>query len=297
MKAIVLGSGIASGLPSWNDGSEIALRARALETDVPRRRGAMLAVTADRLRYSLLEAPFHLPATLALESRFAPSAGSRAVPIDAIVLTSAELDACAGALAVRSGLAARVVSSLGVRDALVDHDAAFVTLESTWTGLPWDRPFPLDRDGHLEARLFPLPGPTPDHLRDRSTSAGRGRAGVRITDRRSGRRLVWAPRIERYDSATLAELREADVRLVDGTCHTEDEGRRLRPGIRSSVELGHAPIDGRRGSLVQLAGMQGRSIYVHVAATNPIADAASKELARVREAGVDVAVDGLEIEP
>ena len=37
---------------------------------------------------------------------------------------------------------------------------------------------------------------------------GRARCGVRITDKRSGARLVWAPRIERLDSATLAELRE-----------------------------------------------------------------------------------------
>lgn len=294
MKVLLLGSGIAAGVPAWNDGSEAALRARAQDPALPRREGAALAVSADGLRYSILEAPFHLPSTLSRHPRFAPAAGSRAVPIDSLLLTSGDLDASAGALALRSGLSIRIASPVGLRSELIDHDAAFASLEPLWIGLPWDRPFPLDREEALEARLFPLPGPVPDHLRDRSTAAGRARCGVRITDRRSGTRLVWAPRITRYDSATLAELRAADVRLVDGTCYSEDEARQIRPGARSASDLGHGPIDGREGSLAWLAGMGGRSIYVHLSATNPICDTASKEAARVLEAGIEIATDGME---
>ncbi len=296
MKIFVLGSGISSGLPGWNDGSEAALRARARDAGLPRRRGAALAVSADGLRYSLIEAPFHLADTLSRETRFAPAPGSRAVPIDSLILTTGDLDANAGALALRTGLSIRIASPMPLRSELLAHDAAFRSLEPLWTGLGWDRAFPLDRDEVLEARLFPLPGPVPDHLRDFSSTAGRARCGVRITDRRSGTRLVWAPRIARYDSATLAELRAADVRFVDGTCYGEDEGRSIRPGVRSSTELGHAPIDGPRGSLAWLAGMGGRSLYVHVSASNPIAEADSKEARRVREGGVEIAMDDLELD-
>ena len=296
MKARLLGSGVATGVPTWNDGSEIARKARTRDPDHPRRAGACLAVSADGVRFSIVEAPFHLAATLANEPLFAPPEGSRAVPIDSLVLTSGDLDASAGALALRSGLAIRIASPADLRRELLDHDAAFVTLEPLWTGLGWDRPFPLDREEILEARLFPLPGPIPDHLRDRSTSVGRARCGVRITDRRSGRRLVWAPRIERLDSATLAELREADVRFMDGTCYAAEEARRLRPGARTPAELGHVPIDGPDGSLAVLAGMNGRSIYVHVAASNPLAGLGAKEALRVSEAGVQVGLDGLEVE-
>ena len=295
MKAIVIGSGIATGLPGWNDGSETALRARARDAEVPRRRGACLAISADGLRYSILEAPFHLASTLASDPRFAPAAGGRAVPIDTLVLTSGDLDASAGALALRSGLAIRIVSPADLKRDLVAHDAAFAALDPLWSGLPWDRPWKLDREERLEARLFPLPGPLPDHLRERATATGRARCGVRVTDLRTGRRLVWAPRIERWDSATLAELRAADVRFVDGTCYGAEEGRRLRPGVKSAVELGHGPIDGRQGSLTWLSGMEGRSIYVHLAASNPVACLSSKEAERVRDAGVEVAADGLEV--
>ncbi|MBB83456.1 MAG: hypothetical protein CL931_06560 [Deltaproteobacteria bacterium] len=296
VKVRLLGSGVATGVPTWNDGSEVARKARALDADHPRRLGACLAVSADGVRYSIVEAPFHLASTLAHDPLFAPPEGSRAVPIDSLLLTSGDLDACGGALALRSGLAIRIASTADLRRELLDHDAAFVSLEPLWTGLGWDKPFALDRDEALEARLFPLPGPVPDHLRDRSTSVGRARCGVRITDKRSGARLVWAPRIERLDSATLAELREADVRFVDGTCYAADEARRLRPGARTPVDLGHVPIDGPGGSLAVLSGMNGRSIYVHIAASNPLANQRAKETLRLERAGAIVGQDGLAFE-
>ena len=295
MRVQLLGSGAGTGFPAWNDGSENALRARTEDTGMPRREATALAVSADGERYSLVEAPFHLAGSLARHPELAPRPGSRSAPIDSLLLTSADLDACAGALALRRGLSIRICSSRTIRGALLDHDAAFRSLEAVWTGLAWDRPVPLDRDGALEARLFPLPGPPPDHLREAAPAAGRGRAGVRITDRRTGARLVWAPRIERLDSATLAELREADLRFVDGTCFAADEARRLRPGTPSSVDLGHVPIDGRDGSLAWLSGMRGRSFYVHLAATNPACDEKSEAAERIRRAGVGIAFDGLEL--
>ena len=45
-----------------------------------------------------------------------------------------------------------------------------------------------------------------------------------------------------------------------------------------------------------LAGMPGRTYYVHMNCTNPVLDAASPERARVRRAGVEIADDGLELE-
>lgn len=296
MKVLVLGSGIASGLPGWNDGSPRALRARAGDPSVPRRRGLAVAVSADHRRYSLIEAPLHLAETLTRDPRFQPSAGTRSVPLDTLVLTSAELDACAGALAFARGLSLRIASTHALREALVEHDAGFRALAPSWTGQPLDRPFALDREELLEARLFPLPGPVPDRLRELAPKSGRARAGLRITDRRTGTRLVVAPRIATYDSATLAELRAADLRLVDGTFLCDDEGRQLRPGIASARELGHVPIDGRDGSLVWLSGMSGRSVYVHLAASNPACETGSKAWTRIHEAGVLVAQDGMELE-
>jgi len=310
MHVIVLGSGQAAGFPAWNDGGPAALRARAGDPAVPRRAGAALAVSADGVRYSLLEAPLHLADTLTRVASLAPPAGSRAVPIDSLVLTSAELAACAGALGFGPGLSLRIASSRELRAAMVeggdgvrgvegvtgDGSSGFRSLEAVWAGFPWDRTFPLDRDGRLEARLFPLPGPVPDFLRESAPRAGRGRSGIRITDLDTGLRLVWAPRLTRLDSATLAELRAADLRFVDGTFYDDAEARVFRPGAARAEELGHLPIDGREGSLAWLAGMRGESIYIHLAGTNPLCDLKSEASERVRAAGAEIAFDGMELE-
>ena len=295
MRAILLGSGAFGGLPAWNDGSELARRARTGDPGVARRGASALAVSADGERWVICEAPFALAERIAQHSALWPAAGRGHAPLDAIVVSSAEIEACAGLLALRDGLAARIHSHVDLRSALAVSASPFELLAPLWSGTDWNRPFVPDRAEALELRLFPLPGPTPDHLRERAPAAGRARCGLRIVDRRSGARLVWAPRIARLDSGTLAELRAADVRLVDGTFLAAEDAMRVRPGIRRSFELGHAPIDGADGSLACLAGMRGRSIYVHVSATNPIADRESKEAVRVREAGVEIGEDGLEL--
>lgn len=296
MKLLVLGSGNASGMPGWNDGSAIAARARAKDPDVPPRRGACLALSADGHRYSILEAPFHLAESLARNPDFTPLENSRAVPIDTLILTSSEIEASHGLLGLQRGFSARIASPPEMAAALQDHDAAFRNLAPFWGAYPWDRPFPLDREDVLEARFFPLPGPAPDHLREVAPRAGRSRCGVRITDTRSGARLVWAPRITKMDSATLAELRSSDLRIIDGTCYADSEARSLRPGARVLEEIGHLPIDGHDGSLAMLAGMSGRSIYIQMAASNPLCDRKSAEAERVRMAGIEVAEDEMEIQ-
>lgn len=296
MRVQVLGSGCSAGFPAWNEGSEAAERARAHDPSMPIREAAALAVSADGQRYSILEAPLHLPSTLARAAQFAPRTGTRATPIDALVLTCAEPTASGGALGLASALSVRILSPIRLRDALIEHDAAFRALEPVWTGTPWDRSFPLDRDGILEGRFFPLPGPTPNHLRDGGTKSGRARAGVRVTDLRTGSRLVWAPRIARFDSACLAELRAAEVRFIDGTCYAESELRSTHPGIHNASNAGHTPMDGRDGSLVWLSGMRGDSYYVHMAGANPACDLKSPESERIRAADVEIAVDGQEFE-
>lgn len=294
MRAALLGSATAWGLPAWNDGSARAMRARGGDPLVPMQRGAALAVSSDGRRYSILEAPLSLAEMLVRDPRFAPAPGSRSVPIDSLLVTCAEHEACAGALAFARGLSLRIASPHPLREALLDHDAAFRALAPAWMGHAFDRPFLLDREEHLEARFFPLPGPAPEALRELAPATGRARAGVRITDLRTGARLVWAPRITRYDGAVLAELREADLRFVDGTCLDDEEGREIHPGVRGARDLGHGPIDGRDGSLVWLAGMRGRSVYVHLAASNPACEEGSKEWTRIHESGVVIGRDGME---
>ena len=61
--------------------------------------------------------------------------------------------------------------------------------------------------------------------------------------------------------------------------------------------MGHLPISGPGGSLSQLAALPiKRKIYTHINNTNPILLEDSPERRAHRAAGVQVAVDGLELQ-
>jgi pyrroloquinoline quinone biosynthesis protein B len=61
--------------------------------------------------------------------------------------------------------------------------------------------------------------------------------------------------------------------------------------------MGHLPIDGPEGSLAQLpAPGTRRTIFVHLNNTNPILLNDTPERRIVEERGMEVAMDGLEVE-
>ena len=295
MKIVLLGSGAAAGMPAWNDGFGFALSAREPGSSIPRRAGLALAISADAKRFSILEAPLSLPSQLTMTQCLAPRPESRAVPLDTLVITDSDLDSIAGLLSLRAGASFRIASPHALRTALIESCPPFATLETNWAGFQFDRAFPLDREGQLEARFFPLPGPEPDYLRDTTSKVGRARAGLRIVDQASGLRVVWAPRISRLDSGTLAELRAAEIRFVDGRFLGNDEVMHVRPGARMAQDLGHLPVEGREGSLSWLSGMSGRSIYVGLGGSNPLVDPHSDATARIASSGIEIGFDGLEI--
>jgi pyrroloquinoline quinone biosynthesis protein B len=70
----------------------------------------------------------------------------------------------------------------------------------------------------------------------------------------------------------------------------------MRPGAPDAHAMGHLPIGGPDGSLVRVSKLPGRSVYIHINNTNPILDANSAEAREVREAGVEIAYDGMDLE-
>ena len=291
----MLGSCAGGGLPQWNCGGPQSLRARAGDPALPPREQAGLAVSADGLRWSLLGASPDLRQQLAGFPGLHPRPGTRAVPLDTVVLTCAELDHVLGILLLREALSFRILSTAWVRDALLEG-APFRLLEPAWGVAALDRPLPLDPAGRLELRLFPVAPKVPGFLRGRVASPRETTVGARITESATGRRLVFAPSLGALDSGVLAELAAADCRFVDGTFFTEGELRALRPGAPDAVAMGHLPIAGPGGSLEQLAKLPGRTFYLHMNNTNPILDSASRQRAAVERAGIEVAEDGAEFE-
>ena len=272
------------------------MRARRGDPAVPPQTQPSIAISAKGDRWSVLNASPDVRDQLAAFPGLHPRPGTRDVPLDTVVLTSAELDHVLGLLVLREALSYRILSTPWVRRALVDHNAAWRLLERAWGTAGLDVPVPLDRDGALEARFFPVASKVPPFLRDLEKPQPETTVGLRVVERDTGARLAFVPGLKRLDSATLAELTAADCRIVDGTFFTEDELRALRPGAPGATAMGHVPITGPESSLATLAELPGRTIYIHMNNTNPILDRDSTEAARIRNAGVEIAIDGMELE-
>lgn len=294
MRIRVLGACAGGGLPQWNCGGEPSTRARSGDPNVPPRSQPSLAVSADGERWSLLNASPDLRAQFNAFEGLHPRAGTRDVPLDSVVLTSAELDHTIGLLTLREALSYRILSTGWVRDSILNENAAWRLLEPAWSVLPLDRPIFLDRSEHLEARFFPVPGKLPGYLRDTAKLDKETCVGLRITDLRNGKRLAFVPGLKNMDPGTLAELAAADVRFVDGTFYTNDELQVMRPGAPDAFAMGHLPITGQGGSLIDLGELDGRSLYFHMNGTNPVLDLASPERAHVEACGLEIAEDGME---
>jgi pyrroloquinoline quinone biosynthesis protein B len=188
------------------------------------------------------------------------------------------------------------VSTQWVLDALIEHNSVFRLLAPAWGIAKLDHPLALDREGHLEARLFPVPGKVPGWLASLGSNHPEATTGVRITDLRTGRRILYIPGIQSIDAGAGAELEAADLAFVDGTFFREDELSATRPGAPGARAMGHAPITGAEGSLQHLAGLRARVFYTHLNNTNPVLDARSEAAAAVQRARVGVASDGMELE-
>jgi pyrroloquinoline quinone biosynthesis protein B len=121
--------------------------------------------------------------------------------------------------------------------------------------------------------------------------------GYRITDNRTGRALVYLPGAQALSASVLTHLEDCTCLLFDGTCWQDDEMIRLGIAQKTSRDMGHLPIGGDDGSLRQLAPLPiERKIYIHINNTNPILIEDSPERRAVEEHGLEVAVDGLELE-
>ncbi len=296
LRVRVLGSAAGGGLPQWNCGCDRCVRARAGDPQVPPRTQPSIAVSADGVRWSIVNASPDVRDQLARFPGLHPRPGTRDIPLDTIVVTNADVDHVLGLLVLRESLPYRIVSTPFVRDALLDHNALLRLLEPAWGIAKLDQAVTLDRDGHLEARFFPVPGKVPTWLAKHTSNQPETTVGVRITDLRSGRRLVYAPGIAKLDAGTLAEFEAASLSFVDGTFFRNDELSSVRPGAPDATAMGHVPISGPGGSLPVLAELRGRVVYIHMNNTNPILDAGSPEASLVQRAGIEIAMDGMSFE-
>jgi pyrroloquinoline quinone biosynthesis protein B len=303
LRAIILGAGAGGGFPQWNSAGPGCRRARAGDPAAPRRTQSSLAVSADGDRWLVVNAAPDLrqqiEATPALHPRAAPLRNS---PIAAVLLTGGEVDAIAGLLHLRERQPFRMYAAAPTR-AVLAANPVFGCLNPDFVArsdLPLEAEFePLDAGGAglgLSVTAYVVPGKVPLHAEtsDQTGLSEEGEAlGLAISA--GGAALHYIPGCAMMTPALRDRLRGAACVVFDGTLFTDDEMIVAGAGPKTGRRMGHMPIVETMREFAPL-GVR-RRILTHLNNTNPALLADSPERALLREAGWEVAEDGMEISP
>ncbi|HEX4074487.1 MAG TPA: pyrroloquinoline quinone biosynthesis protein PqqB [Candidatus Acidoferrales bacterium] len=300
MRVKVLGSAAGGGFPQWNCGCANCLRVRqGSESSIPRTQ-AQAAVTADDESWFLLNASPDLRQQILATPEFSPAAGERGSPIVGVVLTSADVDAVVGLFHLREFHPLRVYCTSGVRRILTETNSMFRVLERSkppveWCDIPPGTRTPLGESG-ASCTAVSLDGTYPDYVDEslrRTLPIGEAAVGLLIEC--GEKKAFFAPGLPGKGSAWKSKVAESDLLLLDGTFWSDDELVAIRGGGKGAREMGHPPLSGTGGLLEELRHeTRPRKVAIHINNTNPILDENSAEHRLMREAGWEIARDGME---
>jgi len=264
---------------------------------------ASIAVSSDGLAWVLVNATTDVRRQLELLPAHNHDR-QRATPVSAVLLTDANIDHAAGLLEFRQAQTLRIFSSTIVRNALVGGNSMFAPLERdgrTWTTFDagaLTAEVPVSVSG-LRVTAIEVPGLMPSYA---GADELPGSATAYCFESRNGAhhaRLLYAPVILRMSPALIAAADSCDIIFLDGSFWSDDELASLGLGTRSAREMGHEPIGGRDGWLVEMAGhgaLAGPHRYcTHINNSNPVLDPRSAATQGLRDAAFSTAVEGAEI--
>jgi pyrroloquinoline quinone biosynthesis protein B len=218
-----------------------------------------------------------------------------------VVLTGLEVDQALGLLLLREFHSFSIHATRSVRRILTEDNSLFGVLarfagQVCWNDIPLGRPFSV---AGVRVEALPLPGSFPGFVgatRREESDPSEAVIGLWVSPESGGRALAFLPNVGSVSDSILDRLRQCDVLLLDGTFWRDEEPACI-PGLgRTARQMGHLPISGPGGSLERFAALDGpRKIFIHINNTNPILDEESAERRAVREAGWEVAWDGMEV--
>ena len=295
----VLGSAAGGGFPQWNCACPVCRAVRDGSRPSRPRTQSSIAVSPDYRRWFLLNASPDIRAQIEAFPALHPSSdarGDRLSPLQAVLLTDAELDHTLGLLLLREGSGLELHATEAAYDTL-NHGTSLLPTLDAYCPVKWQPVVPeadVALGGGLSYRAFDVP--TTKRARF-GPGEGSGRVvGYRLTDERNGRALVYLPGVQELTAAVRAQLDDCACLLVDGTCWHDEELIELGLAGKTAREMGHVPIEGPDGSLEQLSALPiERKIYTHINNTNPILLEDAPERRIVARHGMEVAVDGLEL--
>ncbi|SRR5260370_28359222 len=304
MHVRLLGTAAGGGFPQWNCNCTNCQGVRSGTLQARPRTQSCVAISADKIRWFLLNASPDIHRQIEAFSPLTPPADSpRGSGIAAILLTDADLDHSLGLFLLREGFQQTIYATATVRHALTEGLTLSPVL-SHYCGIEWREASltwtPLcyaDRSpSGLLYTAFALPDKPPPYMRGHEIPSTGDRVGYCFTDGRTGRKLLFMPGVGALNKSIMTYLHACDALLLDGTFWHEDEMRVMVGSKASAASMGHLPVGGPNGSLQVITPLPiAHKIYAHINNTNPMLVEDSPEYALVKAAGVEIGWDGLEL--
>lgn len=307
LRVLVLGAAAGGGFPQWNSNNEASQRARRGDPAARPSSQSSVAVSADGENWVLLNASPDIRQQINDNHQLHPKRGVRHSPIAAVLLTNGDVDHVAGLLTLRERYPLALYATSRVLEVINGNaifnvlNPEFVDRRSMSLGETFE---PKKKDGSgtgLDIRPFPVPGKVALYLEDASAGENFGTVeedtiALRITDRESGRYLLYVPACAQLSDSLTDQLDDAALLMFDGTLWQDDEMPLQGAGSKTGRRMGHMSLSGPEGTLAAFAesGVE-RKVLIHINNTNPILLSDSPERAAVEEAGWQVAYDGMEI--
>jgi pyrroloquinoline quinone biosynthesis protein B len=301
----ILGSAAGGGFPQWNCHCPNCCGVRDGSLPCSPRTQSSIAVSADYHHWFLFNASPDIRSQINASSLLCPQKSMRHTPIQAFVLSDAEIDHTLGLLSLREAHLLRVYATEWVYNALTSWNPLLRTLRTyclvEWCPIRLQVPTMLRKMDEQNSGLLCQAFTTLSHktvaYAAEPTIHPESTVGYRITDTQTRRSLIYMPAVQQLHESVLSQLQDCACLLIDGTCWYDNELAHL--GIRQTTarSMGHLPIGGEDGSLERLAVLPlERIIYIHINNTNPILIENSPQRRAVEEHGLGVAFDGMELE-
>jgi pyrroloquinoline quinone biosynthesis protein B len=298
-----LGTAAGGGFPQWNCNCILCREVRQGKPGLKTLSQSSATVSADGKSWFLLNASPDIRHQIEAFHPLLPSPELiRGTSIEGVLLTNADLDHVLGIFILREGSVLPLHAPAAVRKAL-DEGLRISEVLKSYGGLSWHEPpsdlKPLLKSDGSESGLlyeaFEVSGKLPRYAG--STALKGSAVGYRFVDPATQGRLVFLPDTAALSGEVLEKLKDCDTLLLDGTFWDDEEMTKTGTGMLTASRMAHLPVGGPQGSLEIIRNLPiKRKIYMHINNTNPILSESTPQYQKVKAAGVEVGVDGMEFE-
>ena len=217
-------------------------------------------------------------------------------PFKNIILCDSQLDHTLGLLNVREGSLLTIYCTDTVKEQITE-EFPIVKILDKYCGTMINKIIPNKPFSPIEGVLIvpiDIKSNSPPYSKYRNESIYGSNIGLLIINTYSKQKMFYAPGLGVITPEIEDIFSKVDYLLVDGTCWTNDELINIGVSYQSAMDMGHVS---QSGGLIEVLKKYPKlkKALIHINNTNPILNPKSPEFSILKENGIDISYDGMEI--